>query len=227
MKSIVTFSQTLRITFFAIILFAVAGQQANAQQTQSSNAVVTPALLLSFDGQVENSCANLTWVMENETNCKMFVIERAGEKGGYDSINVVEGMNNSNQTTYTFEDENMVIGNNYYRLRQVDRDGVVRYSKIVTLYKNAPAVAANTIGIYPNPATSTINYTVASTTSQQVIVQVFDISGVVLLTTQQQLYAGNNQQTVGLSGLKNGNYFLRVTNREGSTQYVQPFVKIM
>jgi hypothetical protein len=227
MKPIVTFSQTLRLTFFAIVLVVAAGQQANAQQAQSSSAVVTPALLLSFDGQVEHSCANLTWVMENETNCKWFVIERAGDKGGYDSINVVEGLNNNNQTTYTFEDENMVIGNNYYRLRQVDRDGIVRYSKIVTLYKNAPVAAANTMGIYPNPATSTINYTVVSTTSQQVIVQVFDISGVVLLTTQQQLYAGNNQQTVALSGLKNGNYYLRVTNREGSAQYVQPFVKIM
>ena len=226
MKSIVTFSQTLRIAFSAIILVAIAGQ-ASAQQTQSNNAVVTPALLLSFDGQVENSCANLTWVMENETNCKWFVIERAGDKGGYDSISVVDGLNNNNSTTYTFEDESMVIGNNYYRLRQVDRDGVVRYSKIVTLYKNAPAASTTTMGIYPNPATSTINYTVASTTSQQVIVQVFDISGVVLLTTQQQLYAGNNQQTVALSSLKNGNYFLRVTNREGSTQYVQPFVKIM
>lgn len=227
MKSIVTFSSTLRLTLSAIILFAVAGKQANAQETQSTNAVVTPALLLSFDGQVENNCANLTWVMENETNCKWFVIERAGDKGGYDSISVVDGLNNNNQTTYTFEDENMVVGNNYYRLRQVDRDGIVRYSKVVTLYKNAPATTTNNMGIYPNPATSTINYTVASNSSQQVIVQVFDISGAVLLTTQQQLYAGNNQQTVALSGLKNGNYFLRVTNREGSTQYVQPFVKIM
>ncbi|HVS98435.1 MAG TPA: T9SS type A sorting domain-containing protein, partial [Puia sp.] len=187
----------------------------------------TPALLLSFDGQMENECAQLTWVMENETNCKWFVIERAGETGGYDSIDVVAGLNNKNQTTYSFEDGHMVIGNNYYRLRQVDRDGNVRYSKVVTLYKNAPAAKGNSMGIYPNPATSTISYTVASTASTQVIVQVYNMSGVVLLTTQQQLNAGNNQQTVALSGLKNGNYFLRVTNREGSCQYVQPFVKIM
>jgi len=226
MKMIATQSKNLRLFVFSAILFVAAGQQANAQQTQS-NAVVTPALLLSFDGQVENNCANLTWVMENETNCKWFVIERAGEKGGYDSIDVVAGLNNNNQTSYIFEDEHMVIGNNYYRLRQVDRDGNVRYSKVVTLYKNAPVATGNSMGVYPNPATSTISYSVASTTSTQVIVQVYNMSGVVLLTTQQQLNAGNNQQTVALSGLGNGNYFLRVTNREGSCQYVQPFVKIM
>ena len=79
----------------------------------------------------------------------------------------------------------------------------------------------------PTPLPLTISYTVNSTTSQQVIVQVYDISGVVLLTTQQQLYTGNNQQTVALSNLRTGNYFLKVTNRDGSCQYVQPFVKIM
>ena len=226
MKSIVTQSLNLRLLFSAAILFVAAGQHASAQQAQSS-AVVTPALLLSFDGQVDDDCANLTWVMENETNCKWFVIERAGDKGGYDSISVVTGLNNNNQTTYSFEDEHMVIGNNYYRLRQVDRDGLVRYSKVVTLYKIAPVTSNNSMNVYPNPAISTISYTVNSGTSQQVIVQVYDISGVVLLTTQQQLYAGSNQQTVALSGLRNGNYFLRVTNREGSCQYVQPFVKIM
>jgi trimeric autotransporter adhesin len=213
-------------TLAATLVIIATAQHANAQETQST-AAVTPALLLSFDGLVENNCANLTWVMENETNCKWFVIERAGDKGGYDSISVVEGLNNNNQTTYTFEDEHMLNGNNYYRLRQVDRDGVVRYSKVVTLYKNAPVASNKSMGMYPNPATSTISYSVASTTSQQVIVQVYDISGVVLLTTEQQLYAGNNQQTICLSGLKTGNYFLKVTNREGSSQYVQPFVKIM
>ena len=137
MKTIATLSLQLRLTLLAVILFVAVSQHATAQQAQSS-AVVTPALLLSFNGQVDDNSADLTWVMENETNCKWFVIERAGDKGGYDSISVVDGLNNINQTCYTFEDEHMVIGNNYYRLRQVDRDGLVRYSKVVTLYKNVP-----------------------------------------------------------------------------------------
>lgn len=226
MKTSTTFSFNLRLTIFALILLIAAGQQATAQETESSD-IVTPALLLSFDGQVNNNEADLTWVMENETNCKWFVIERSGNDGGYDSINVVLGINNNNQTTYTFNDEHMLSGNNYYRLRQVDRDGVVRYSKVIMLYKDPQTTTATTMGVYPNPATSTISYSVTTATAQQVLVQVYDVSGVVLLTTEQQLYAGNNQQTITLSGLRSGHYFLKVTNREGSSQYVQPFVKIM
>jgi hypothetical protein len=167
--------------------------------------------------------------MENETNSKWFVIERSGDNGEYDSIGVVIGENNDNMTTYTFADNDMLSGNNYYRLRMVDMDNVVRYSKIITLYgvQQTTETAAVKMNVYPNPAAATINYTVASTSNQQVIVQVYNLSGVVLLSSAQQLNTGNNVQTLAISNLKAGNYFLKVTNVEGSSQYVQPFVKIM
>jgi hypothetical protein len=217
--------RTTAITLTLAILFA-ALNNASAQTTTNKNGV-TPALMLSFDGQVDNSVADLNWVMENETNSKWFVIERAGEMGGYDSIDVVGGLNNNNMTTYTFADGHMQTGNNYYRLRMVDFDGVVRYSKIVTLSNNTNETAASRMSVYPNPAVSTLNYSVSAATPQQVVVQVYNSAGVVCYTSQQQLFAGVNQQTIALAGLKNGNYFLKVTNREGSTQYVQPFVKMM
>jgi hypothetical protein len=83
------------------------------------------------------------------------------------------------------------------------------------------------MSVYPNPAAATLNYSLSSITPQQVVVQVYNLAGVVCYTSQQQLFAGTNQQSITLNGLKNGNYFLKVTNREGSTQFVQPFVKMM
>ena len=216
---------TLRLAFAAAILLA--GLNNVAAQTTQSNTGVTPALLLSFDGQVSNNTAELNWVMENETNCKWFVIERAGITGGYDSISVVDGLNNNNTTSYTFSDDHMLAGNNAYRLRQVDRDGVVRYSKVVTLSNTVKEAAAPKMSVYPNPAVATLNYSVASTSSQQVVVQVYNLAGVSVYSSTQVLYAGNNQQSIAVSSLKNGNYFLKVTNLQGNCQYVQPFVKMM
>jgi len=228
MKSTTTTKTTLILHLVLAVAFLFAGlTRAAAQTTTSINN--TPALIMSFDGQVTNNVAALTWVMENETNSKWFVIERAGSNGEYDSIGVVTGVNNNNLTTYTYDDDNMLNGVNYYRLRMVDVDNVVRYSKIVSLNNNVEeaTAAAPRMNIYPNPAAATINYTVASTTSQQVIVQVYNITGVVLLSAEQQLNAGENVQTLAVSNLKAGNYFLKVTNVQGNTQYVQPFVKIM
>jgi hypothetical protein len=224
MKTFYTPAFTITLSLFVAALFA--GFNTASAQQNSSNANNLPALLMSFSGTAENNTAELNWEMENETNCKWFVIERSGDAGGFDSINVVTGLNNTHATAYSFADAHMLKGNNYYRLRQVDRDGVVKYSKIVILYNKSYATAGK-MEIYPNPASAVVNYTVASASADLVTVQVYNLAGVVLLTRQQQLAAGSNQQTLAISNLKSGNYFLKVINREGSTQYVQPFVKVM
>jgi Secretion system C-terminal sorting domain len=81
--------------------------------------------------------------------------------------------------------------------------------------------------IYPNPAVATINFSIASPSTQQVLVQVYSLSGVMMIANQQELNAGNNLQTVAIGNLKAGNYILKVSSLTGSTQYVQPFVKII
>jgi len=225
MKLNATLPLSLRIALAIAFLFA--GLTRAAAQTTTSNNASTPALMLSFNGQVQNSAAGLTWVMENETNSRWYVIERSGESGGYDSIGVVDALNYNNMTTYTFTDEHMLDGNNYYRVRQVSKDGVDRYSRIVTLYTQVQAVATVQMSVYPNPAAATVHYTISSPSARQVIVQVYDLAGVMLVSNEQELTAGNNVQSVAISTLRPGNYFLKVTNREGSCQYVQPFVKVM
>ena len=185
----------------------------------------TPALMLGFTGTTDGSVADLQWVMENETNCKWFVIERSGVDGGFDSIAVVLGINNGNETTYDFSDPSMLPGSNTYRLREVDMGNVQRYSKVITLMNNSQSAAVK-MDVYPNPAVATINFTVTAPIAQQVLVQVYNLAGVMLVATQQELQAGNNLQTVAIGNLRAGNYILKVSSQTGSFQYVQPFVKI-
>ena len=222
-----TFTKSLIARLALALIFLIAGfARAAAQTSTQSNSATTPALMMSFDGQVQSQTADLNWVMENETDCKYFVIERSGDTGGYDSIGVVTGLNNNNQTTYIYTDDHMLNGNNYYRLRQVDMEGVTRYSKVVSLY-DMQQEAAPRMSVYPNPATATLNFSINSTSTQQIFVQIYSISGVLLQSSEQTLNAGNNLQSIAVNNLKSGNYFLKVSNREGNSQFVQPFVKVM
>jgi len=102
---------------------------------------------------------------------------------------------------------------------------VQRYSKVITLMNNTQLVTAK-MDIYPNPAIATINFTVTAPVAQPVLVQVYNLAGVMLTATQQELQAGNNLQTVAIGSLRAGNYILKVSSQTGSFQYVQPFVKI-
>jgi hypothetical protein len=213
-----------KLTFSALILATalVASNKTFAQEAESTS--TTPSLLMSFTGSVQGVVADLAWVTENETNSKWFVIERAGTDGGFDSIAVVMGINNGNTTTYSFSDPNMLPGTNSYRLREVDLTGDQRYSKVIML-QNAQAAEAK-MAIYPNPAVSTMNYTINSASAEPVLVQVYSMTGVVMLNTQQEVQAGSNLQTVAINNLRAGNYILKVSSQTGSFSFVEPFVKI-
>jgi hypothetical protein len=96
----------------------------------------------------------------------------------------------------------------------------------VVVLGNGPATTTGKMQVYPNPAISTINYTINSEKSGKVIIQVFSASGILTMTDQQQLSIGINQQSFDISSLKRGNYFLKVTDTGGNTQYIQAFFKL-
>jgi len=206
-----------------IILIASSFNQVSAQN-EASRSDGLPALLLGFSGSVTDNTIVLSWIMENETNSKWFVIERSSNGNNFDSIGVKSGLNNMHESDYTFTDLRSLSGNSYYRIRLVNMDGGIKYSKVITL--NNGTVSAK-MQVYPNPAGAVVNYSLNSTVSDQVTVEVFNLAGVVVMSKQQQLSAGVNQQSLAISALKSGNYFLKVINKEGNNQYVQPFVKLM
>ena len=216
-----TFTKSL----FATMIVLAGLTKASAQEQSKTNTL--PALLMNFVGENSGDNGELAWTMENQTSCKWFVIERSANASGFDSIGVVLGTNNTHSTDYTFTDQHLLSGNNYYRLRQVDMDGGSKYSKIVCIYNSntTTTVTGKKIQLYPNPAISVLNYTLNSPAAARATVQVYTMSGVLVLTQQQELYTGANQQSIAISNLKSGNYFLKVSSPNG-TQYDQSFVKL-
>jgi len=206
----------------ALIILSGLTRTSAQEQARINN---LPALLMSFNASNNNNAGELDWTMENQTSCKWFVIERSANASGFDSIGVVMGTNNTHSTDYSFTDSRMLSGNNYYRLRQVDMDGVSKYSKIVSIYNTNVAVADKKIQLYPNPAIATLNYSLTSPAASHATVMVYTMAGVLVIAQQQQLASGVNQQSLAISNLKSGNYFLKVVSQNG-TQYDQSFVKL-
>ena len=219
-----TFNTAILTTLFSALALVAGMTQASAQEASRSNS--QPVLIMSFEGKTSDNSGELSWTMENQTNCKWFVIERSASADRFDSIGVVLGTNNTHSTDYSFTDEHMLSGNNYYRLRQVDNEGHSKYSKIIGLFNSNKTAAVKKMQLYPNPATAVVNYTLSSPAAARATVQVYNMAGVLVLTQQQQLASGMNQQTVAISTLKTGNYFLKVSSQDGAL-YQQTFVKLL
>lgn len=157
-----------------------------------------PIELLSFTGKNYNKTNILHWSTSSETNNDYFSLEKSSDANTFHPIGKIKGAGHSTTVLYySFVDENIFNGANYYRLRQTDFDGATSYSKIIPLISNGK----NEIDflIYPNPATNTIYLQ-----SQNPITQITIKN---ILGEQIKAISGNIK-SVDISNLPNGIYFI-------------------
>lgn len=110
-----------------------------------------PVELLSFDGYAENNEVHLTWITATEINNDYFEVQRSSDGVNFESIGVVDGNGNSNESiTYKFLDRSPYLGLSYYRLRQVDFDGAEELLPIIQV-SNDFKLKGILISTYPNP----------------------------------------------------------------------------
>ena len=74
----------------------------------------------------------------------------------------------SQLTAYAALDRAAPAARLYYRLRQVDRDGTLAYSPVVTVAGSGPAAK---VFIYPNPARGSISFLAPTATPYCVLNQ--------------------------------------------------------
>ena len=191
--------------------------------TLSTNVVVTGALpvnLTSFTGIIKDNKAALSWSTTNEVNNNYFVVERSLNGRNFDSVGRVQA-GSSTSNTYSFN-ENNTNATSYYRLKQIDISGTYTYSSVITL-KNTGS--NKEVTVYPTQATSTINYVLSSEAPATVMVQVYNITGQPVISEQATLMQGLNVRSVSVSGLIEGEYFLKLQIPASGFTTVKQFLK--
>ena len=98
---------------------------------------VLPVEISSFNAVGQINKVMLNWTTESEYNNSYFEIERSINGAQYKTIGRVEGMGTTLQKKqYNFTDLTPFAETNYYRLKQVDVDGKVKYSAVLTFKLN-------------------------------------------------------------------------------------------
>lgn len=183
-----------------------------------------PVELLSFTGWNEQNRNVLQWVTETELNNARFEIERSiNPQDGFTTIGSVEGAGNSTQQlTYLFEDNQPMLGVNYYRLRQVDFDGTFTYSKVIAIEVEGDATQQV---FFPNPTTNAVTYQFTGFEKETLTIEVFDVLGKQLSVTTHQTFAGINSVAIDFQTYVAGTYMVVVTNASGEVVATEKIVK--
>ena len=180
--------------------------------TISGNLTVstTPIELLAFSGKQNNEGGvHLDWVTASEKNNAMFLVERSNNGTDFTQVGEVKGAGTSSKTiNYTFNDGSAVNDAvNYYRLTDVDLNGVKTPSRIISVVvgKNAP------LSIYTISAQQGW-VSVVSPIAGEAVLNITNAQGQEMSNMKTTLTEGENQVNINTASLNTGIYILNITN---------------
>lgn len=183
----------------------------------SVNAVTTPLpiILSKFDIENVDCDVEIKWETMSEQNSKEFIVERSDNLTDWIEVCRVNAAGNSNSlVAYACSDKiSSENGKFYYRLNQIDSDGVSTVYDMRSIHQNCETFKPY---IYPNP----IQREAFIESPFRGSATVADMNGKVVHTTD--LVKGTN--TLNLEAISSGVYFVSILLEDNSTEILR-FIK--
>ncbi len=201
-----------------MLITASAGSTVYIDNVVFTSTVPLPVTISQFTATRNNNSTQLTWTTSTEINNGGFAVERSGDNIGWQQIDFVAS--NASAGNYSVVDRLPVSGNNYYRLKQVDKDGQFTYSNTL-LVKYKGKIAA--IGFYPNPVKNQMMIQVGSLEDNSATIKILSVKGEVLRTKSLSLAHANSTFTLDINGVAKGIYILQL--KDGMQTFTQKFIK--
>ncbi|WP_196282125.1 T9SS type A sorting domain-containing protein [Hymenobacter jeongseonensis] len=177
-----------------------------------------PVELVRFAAARQASSVLLSWATASEKNSASFEVQRSFDGQSFASVASVAAHGTTSQAhTYSALDIEAPASLLYYRLRQVDIDGTVAYSPVVTVAASRGAAGLGELTVYPNPATDQLMASLPAAAGRTY--RVVNALGQVL--AQGSADAAN--PSVDVRRLAAGTYFLEMHTAAG--RQVRRFVK--
>ena len=183
---------------------------------------VIPVELVSFTSSIINNTVGLNWITATELNNSGFEIQRslsptpslkegALENSNWETIGFVNGNGTSTEVhSYSFVDQNPIVGTSFYRLKQIDFDGTFDYSNIVEVVYGAVAEFALEQN-YPNPFNPTTKIKYSIKEKGNVELKIFDLLGSEIATlVNEDKTPGNYEVFFDASNLSSGVYLYTI-----------------
>ena len=210
--------------FYVIVLFLLVAELVSAQPKAiyshdvSGNRIKRmydpplPVTLISFTAEESETdgpppSAFLRWRTASETNSDHFDIQRSGDgKKWFVIAAVLASGDKASDTDYSFIDRNPLDGQNFYRLKMVDRDSTFAYSRIRSLDFRSQIV------FYPNPIKGKLIIKgILASEGHTSKVRIWDATG----RLQKQL-TGFPVEGIDMTELPTGIYTVSITQKNGT-----------
>jgi len=178
-----------------------------------------PIKILTFDATKQSSSVEISWKVSDNEAGDFFVIEKSVDGKNFSAVTTVE-TNGMKGTSEYYATDNASAVTAYYRIKTVNRDHSVSYSKVVIVKgegENAEVKLMN------NPATANLNIYYKATSQENATIKVYSISGAQVYRAILNSSAGVNNISVPVQQMQNGSYVLVIESIQG--KQAMQFVK--
>ena len=184
--------------------------------------MILPVQLEYFAAKNKKAGSDLTWKVTDNENAAKFEIEASKDGQHFESIGAINALQTAGSQVYTY----FVSGSetsNYYRLKIIDSEGGVEYSKVLAV--NSASLPSITLKI-SNPVYADLAITYESNNDQLCSVKLFNTAGMIVYSQRVTITAGSNRVIIPGSYMKSsGGYILEVTD-EMNKRMSQKLVKM-
>jgi hypothetical protein len=184
---------------------------------------VLPVHLISFQGNLnKNNKVTLNWTVADNETAYAFEVERSNNGRDFTTIGVVFASEKIGSETYVFYETVNSGDKIMYRLKMIDKGHDVDYSKVLIF--NLKTSVSNNIKIIGNPVIDKITFSYTSPSMQPVSINVYEMSGKMVMNKKVNMYEGNNIVSLPLSAtFTSGMYVVEVVN--GTDLQTAKFIK--
>jgi hypothetical protein len=173
---------------------------------------ILPLRLVDFSGQLASNKAELKWTVDENEAGDRIEMERSFDGKNFTTASVIFTSAKTGRETYSYR-ETMTQPIGYYRLKLINKNGVVTYSSVIKLSSSKDDKTP--IKILSNPVASSLTAQFTTEASALYTVRVYNMAGVQILTTSRQLQKGVNSLMIELpAAMVTGAYVVEVSNSQ-------------
>ena len=162
-----------------------------------------PIILVSFTAKKDDDYhADLNWKITENSTPASFEALKSTDGVNFVAIGSVAGQ--EGKLDYTLTDNHLSTGNNYYRLRMVDKDGSITLSNIIAVINGVKGVIISSL--MPSVVTDRTRLSVSSSLNANMQLIVTDIHGRILQQQVAAISAGSQEIWINAAALPAGLY---------------------
>ncbi len=180
--------------------------------------VTLPVNFIDFYGKLQNDqTVKLNWEAETDADHHHFEVERSANGVNFSVIG-----HGPNTEPYQFIDAQPYRGKNYYRIKQVDQDGTITYSKTIII--NVGSKGSYTV--YPNPVSDKLVVKLSGHQAETVKIELADAQGKLIYSAMVSQTTNAQDHVIDLGKFQPQVFMLKVVNSAGEVLYSDKVIKL-